>query len=355
MMTWLQGVALSGRVSAKNRLLVFGLLSVALAVAARARPLKVYILAGQSNMQGHAAVRTFPHIGMDPETAPLLEDMLDADGNPRVLEDVYITYVSEDRSGAPTEKRGALSAGYGARDDTIGPEFTFGITLGKAIEEPILLIKTAWGGTSLASHFRPPSGATEDAPTGEYYQRMVRHVRAVLADPGRFHPAYDPASGYELAGFVWLQGWNDMTDRGTYPHRDEPGGYALYTELLAHLIRDVRRDLSAPAMRFVIGVLGVGGPTDQYPTPRFRGIHQNFRDAMAAPAAMPEFGDTVVAVLTERYWDHQLAAAVSKRDDRTDEEKVIAQGASNQGFHYLGSGKMFAQFGKAFAEAMLGR
>ena len=34
------------------------------------------------------------------------------------------------------------------------------------------------------------------------------------------------------------------------------------------------------------------------------------------------------------------------------EQKIIA-GASNAGFHYLGSGKMMAQIGKAFAEAML--
>ncbi len=334
---------------------VCGLFCFALAATVRAGPLKVYILAGQSNMQGTAAVRTFPHIGMDPETAPLLARMLDAEGEPRVIEQVRITYLSEDRSGNPVERHGPLTTGFGVRDDTIGPEFMFGIHMHESLNEPILLIKTAWGGKSLAQDFRPPSGATEEFPTGEYYRRMMAHVRQVLADPGRYHPAYNPDDGVEIAGFVWFQGWNDMTNRGTYPERDRPGGYALYTQLLAHLIRDVRAELNTPDLRFVIGVLGVGGPTELYDNPRFRGIHQNFRDAMAAPADMDEFGDTVVAVLTERFWDHQLEAAVAKRDDRTPEEEEIAQGASNQGFHYLGSGKMFAQFGKAFAEAMLGR
>ena len=51
---------------------------------AAAKPLKVFILAGQSNMEGHAAVSTFDHIGMDPKTAPLLKDMRNADGTPRV-------------------------------------------------------------------------------------------------------------------------------------------------------------------------------------------------------------------------------------------------------------------------------
>ena len=41
---------------------------ISLCSSAAAKPLKVYILAGQSNMEGHAAVRTFDHIGMDPAT-----------------------------------------------------------------------------------------------------------------------------------------------------------------------------------------------------------------------------------------------------------------------------------------------
>ena len=39
--------------------------------AAEAKPLKVYILAGQSNMEGHARVETFDYIGDDPATARL--------------------------------------------------------------------------------------------------------------------------------------------------------------------------------------------------------------------------------------------------------------------------------------------
>ncbi|MBL8869938.1 MAG: hypothetical protein JNK90_09085, partial [Planctomycetaceae bacterium] len=38
-------------------------------------PLKVFILAGQSNMEGHAEIRTFDYIGKDPATAPLLKEM----------------------------------------------------------------------------------------------------------------------------------------------------------------------------------------------------------------------------------------------------------------------------------------
>jgi len=39
------------------------------------KPVKVFILAGQSNMQGHASVSTIDYIGDDPKTAPMLLEM----------------------------------------------------------------------------------------------------------------------------------------------------------------------------------------------------------------------------------------------------------------------------------------
>jgi hypothetical protein len=326
-----------------------------MANAVVAGPLKVYILAGQSNMQGHAHRSTFDYMGKDPATASILKDMLDSKGEPRLLEAVQIAYLSEDRSGAPTEKNGPLTVGFGADDNKIGPEFTFGITMHKMLGEPILLIKTAWGGKSLHTDFRPPSASSDTKPTGAYYTRMLAHVRKVLSDPGKIHPQYNPQAGYEIAGFVWFQGWNDMVDGGIYPQRGKPGGYALYTDLLADFIRDVRRDLAAPDMRFVIGVLGVGGPTELYTSPRYVPIHQGFRDAMAAPAALPEFAGNVAVVLTETFWDQKLDEVVSKREGRTAEEEEIARGASNKGFHYLGAAKILGPIGKAFAEAMVER
>src|SRR5205809_5463237 len=57
------------------------------------KPLKVFILAGQSNMQGHAAVSTFDSLADDPKTAPLLKEMRDKEGSPRVCNRVWITSV----------------------------------------------------------------------------------------------------------------------------------------------------------------------------------------------------------------------------------------------------------------------
>jgi alpha-galactosidase len=300
-------------------------------------PLKVFILAGQSNMQGHANVKTFDYIGKDPKTAPMLHEMLASDAKPKVCEHVWISYVSPDRG--ETEKVGKLTAGFGASEECIGPEFTFGIYMEKLLGEPILLIKTAWGGKSLNTDFRPPGAgpyefneaqlenfkkqgkdiaaekAAKAEATGRYYRLMIEHVKKVLADPKKVCPAYEPARGFELAGFVWFQGWNDLVDSGTYPQRDKPGGYDAYSKVLAQFIRDVRSDLKAPRMPFVIGVLGVGGPTADYgpEEQRYKATHQTFRDAMAAPAGMAEFKGSVVNVLTEKCWDPLQTAAEKKK------------------------------------------
>jgi len=313
-----------------------------------AAPLKVFILAGQSNMQGHASISTFDYLAKDPKTAPLLAEMRGKDGKPTVCDKVWISYLSQDRGGKDMVKEGKLTAGFAAREDTIGPEFTFGITMEKHLKEPILIIKTAWGGKSLHTDFRPPSASPEGA--GTYYKLMVDHVNQVLKDPQKVVPSYNHKDGFEIAGFLWFQGWNDLVDGNAYPQRGKPGGYDKYTENMAHFIRDVRKNLNAPKMPFVIGVLGVNGPAETFDGPRYKSIYQTFRDAQAAPASMPEFKGNVAAVLTENFWDHQLAAARDKKK-RTPEEEEIAKGASNQGFHYYGAAKFFGPAGKAFADA----
>jgi len=383
------------------------------------KPLRVFILAGQSNMEGHAKVETFDYIGDDPATAPLLQKMRDSDGKPTVCDGVWISYFTGigEKNG---EGFGKLTAGYGSRQQPnqdggkIGPEFTFGLTMDSAYDGPVLIIKTAWGGKSLHTDFRSPSGgpyelndyqrklyygpkghgvpenmekwlAEKKRDTGRYYQLMIEHVKRVLADPKRVCPEYDPAAGYEIAGFVWLQGFNDLVDGHTYPERNNPDRFALYSDLLSHFIRDVRKDLDAPKMPFVIGVLGVDGLKANQDI-------LSFRKAMAAPALLPEFQGNVFAVETAPFWSDELAAIDKKHDQvrqmghflnskhkdhanadgkMTDaqkqaylkefEAKLISpeevalwkRGASNAGYHYLGCAKTFASMGKAFADALL--
>ena len=374
-----------------------------------AKPLKVYLLVGQSNMQGHAAERTLKHLGMDPKTKPLLKAIQNADGTAKVHDQIWISSI--DTSEESGVKEGKLTVGYGAggREPKIGPELTFGITMQQHIGEPILIIKTSWGGKSLNTDFRSPSAGpyqfneqqienfkkrNKDVAaerkaraerTGVYYRLMLEHIRKVLGDIKRVYPKYDAKAGYELAGFVWFQGWNDMVDGGTYPTRGQPGSYEAYSKNLAHFIRDVRKDLKAPELPFVIGVMGAGGPIAEYgpDQKRYAGIHGEFRKAMAAPSKLPEFKGNVSAVFTENYWDGQLGELVNRRGQlnakrrelyqdqsltRAQREKILTEfnaklftkeeqaileaGVSNAAYHYLGSAKILTQIGQAFAESL---
>jgi hypothetical protein len=133
-------------------------------------------------------------------------------------------------------------------------------------------------------------------------------------------------------------------------------------------------------MPFVIGVMGVGGETTDKNM-------LEFRQAMTAPARLPEFRGRVVAVPTAPFWDERLGAIDAKHAQvnqrrwelgnqvkagkltqaeadqqvKEFEEKLIteedrklwARGASNAGYHYLGCAKTFARMGRAFADAFL--
>jgi len=389
--------------------------------AVQAKPLKVFILCGQSNMEGHAKISTFEAMKQDPVTRLIYREMVDGSGNPITCRDVWISYFTAggDNMG---EGFGKLTAGFGSRrnpaeaSDKIGPEFTFGIYAQKALREPVLIIKTAWGGKSIHTDFRPPSAgpypfsekelenlkkrgrnlkevkADKAEQTGRFYRLMIEHVRKVLKDVKRVYPNYDSKDGYELAGFAWFQGWNDMVASGTYPNRGQPGGYDAYSECMAHFIRDVRKDLKAPDMKFVIGVMGVGGPLDKYASQRYVPIHGSFREAMATPASMPEFKGNVAAVRTAPFWDARLQQIEDKQGkvkqmagflkskhkdhpnkdgsmdakaqkaylDKYRTELISAEddayakiARSNAAYHYFGSAKTMARIGKAFAEAII--
>ena len=92
-----------------------GLMS-GIASQAAAKPLKVFILAGQSNMQGHVNVSTFDSMADDPKTAPILKEMRNADGTPRVCEKVWISSIGCAGDGwyDVIEQKGKLTAGFGA-------------------------------------------------------------------------------------------------------------------------------------------------------------------------------------------------------------------------------------------------
>jgi hypothetical protein len=267
---------------------------------------------------------------------------------------------------------GPVSIGYGARSTAIGPEYAFGMMMEKALDQPVLIIKTSWGGKSLHYDFRPPSAgpyqptanekagqerwkakkaawdaylagggtpaamvnldkeiraienqkrdlqqqirklpkeqqaaqqttvnelnaqsremrarlvpAPGEMPTrdkaGFYWREMTGFVNKVLADPIKYHPQYDAQAGYQVAGAVWFQGFNDQFD---------PEYYGNYSGNMVHFIQDLRQAVKEPKMPFVIGVMG---------TMSYR--EESLRNPVCAgqrqAAKAPELAGTVAAV-----------------------------------------------------------
>jgi hypothetical protein len=307
-------------------LLTFLAALICSADAAEPLPVKVFVLAGQSNMEGQAVVDlagkdynegsgTLAELMRNPAKAAMFAHLRGADGNWSVRDDVWVRYQREKQ---PLLK-GPLGVGYTVYGGThhFGAELQFGHVVGDRLENPVLLIKTAWGGKSLSKDFRPPSSGGE---TGTYYQKMIEEVRTALANlPAEFAAA--AGRRHELAGFVWWHGWND----GCEPKTAVPE----YEQNLANLIHDVRRDLNAPKLPVVIGELT--GPWVDAP-PEW----EQLRKAQAAVAARPEFVGTVAFVPTRNF--------VRKPENSPN---------PTHGHHEFGNAETYFLVGEALGKAMV--
>jgi hypothetical protein len=231
-------------------ILVSGLIS--LRAAEPAKPLKVFILAGQSNMEGQSVADlegkdynngkgTLNALLKSRSKAMLVQNLKSPNGQWALRDDVWVRYQPENQPA----KIGPLTLGYTPYDGAhhFGPELQFGYLMGDYFTNQVLLIKTAWGGKSLYKDFRPPSSGGQ---VGPYYTKMIADVKTALDRLKTDFPAYNN-KGYELSGFVWYQGWNDGVD----PKRAVPE----YEQNLVNLIHDVRKDLKTPKLPVVVGEL----------------------------------------------------------------------------------------------------
>ena len=352
----------------------------------KTKPVQVFILAGQSNMEGKGGIDPLlNHQIQAPDTKDFFAH-LHKDGQYIERDDVWINYLT---------RKGNLTVGYGS-PGKIGPELEFGNTMGNHFSEQVFLIKTAWGGKSIARDFRPPSSglpsgekldefvlslakrdynnavkkewnllkkenpeaSRKDAEAnltlsmdsilaekkdefrkmvieshGHYYRLMMEEIRTNLAALKERFPAYE-GQGYEISGFVWFQGWNDQ-------YNDFQNEYA---ENMKNFIKDVRKDLNSPKLPFVIGIMGQNG---------FKEAKGNMAIVKAAQVSMneiDEFKGNVRAIPTDVYWDKKADEAYPTWRQNFEEWKKIG---SDHPYHYLGSTLFFSRAGKGFAETML--
>ncbi len=298
-----------------------------------------------------------------------------------VSDRVYITSIADSN-----RRSGKLAVGFGGSQAKIGPEYGFGLSIAEKVDGPVLLIKTSWGGKSLHYDFRPPSlpdyretqsyreylaavekyetdlaayneamqaadeeakqqlraprapRAVDPARAGHFWREMVQQVSTVLADPKQSHPDYDADAGYEIAGFVWFQGFNDQFSEDFRSN---------YKNNMVAFIKDIRKEFKTPKMPFVIGILGTGRAQSE------EAVYENAVSiAQREAAAVPEFKGNVVAV--ESYTDYALDSLEVFNAGWARHNYLWGLVGSDRPFHYLGSGKFFVRLGDAFATAMAG-
>lgn len=128
-------------------------------VADHTKPIKVFLMLGQSNMLGVGKIR-------DPErpqgTLESLKDRYphlvnDTTGEWTVRQDVVSVLKNSVGSNVSSFLQVGQGMGYGSTSaNYVGPELQFGHVLGHVFEEPVLLLKVATGNRALGWDFCPP-------------------------------------------------------------------------------------------------------------------------------------------------------------------------------------------------------
>ena len=373
---------------------------------------KVFILAGQSNMEG----RGFPeplawqvtqpqyrerytHFIQDGDydafTAKVAEtrDPHDRRKTPTYLwstrHDVWINYLG---------KHGDLTVGYGAPREGFGPEFNFGHVIGDYYDEQVLIIKTSWGGRALARGFLPPSSmlsdqayatqAAEQNATNEAWNRTepakIEAYNKRISEENKtaekkkrlrqFKPRemvtteqYKSQFGKDYRNMV-----KEVHDCLAQLGERFPGyrgqGYELqgfvwfqgwndqyqdrwltYEKNMANFIRDLRKEFNVPNLAVVIGQMGHGGLQPDKPgSPR-----DYIKKAQAAVAEYPEFQGTVLCVKTDRFWDMDAHAIYTGPGGWSKDIEKWRHFGNDHPYHYYGSPWCFAQIGSAFGKGMI--
>lgn len=304
-----------------RHLLLAAISALPLAAQQEAPVVRVFLLAGQSNMEGHGVVDldderdynggrgTLAAFLRDPANAAAWPGIRTADGTWVVRDDVFVTY----RPQHGPRKAGPLSIGYAVYEGRhhMGPELGIGRALGNRFEEPVLLVKTAWGGKSLAQDFRPPSAGGE---TGSYYLQMLAEYREAIAGIATDHPQL-AKHRVQLDGVIWFQGWNDACD---------DKATAEYATNLPHLIGDLRREFKDPMLPFVAGETGNWDGDE-------------FRTAQRAGCFAPEVAKGTRFVATRRF----LRPPAESPN-------------TSHGHHWYGNAESYLRAGDALGRAMAG-
>jgi len=315
------------------------------------KPVKVYIMLGQSNMLGFGRVEP-------QETKGSLEFLVKVKGKyPHLVDDagdwttrhdVRYVHVMDQRGVdyKDMEKFGDVRNEWLTPKKSFGPELGFGHVVGHFHDQPVLLLKACIGNRSLGWDLLPPGSerfefdgkiyagykdvanfwekGTEPTPVpwyaGRQYDADTAHAKAVLKNLAKYYPGYQ-GQGYEVAGFVWWQG-----------HKDQNAALASrYEQNLVRLIKSLRQDFDSPNAKFVLAT-GCGNPGRD-------GFGLQIAEAQLAvdgdSEKYPEFKGNVKAVDVRSMWRDADVSPV------------------NQGHHYNHNAETYYEVGDALGRAMV--
>ncbi len=305
------------------------------------KPVKVFILMGQSNMLG------FGRVGPEDKNGTLTyltkkqgkyPHLLDDAGNWTERKDVRNVHVMTGRD----MKNDWLTV-KGAH---IGPDMQFGCLMGELLDEPVLVLKSCIGNRSLGWDLLPPGSeqfefdgkiyagykesplswdkGTDPKPinwyAGKQYDTDIADAKRVLGNLSKYYPDYKD-QGYEVAGFVWWQG-----------HKDQNAAHASrYERNLVHLIKTLRKEFEAPSAKFALATIAFGGE-------KLGGHGLTVDKAQLAvdgdAGKYQEFKGNVKAIDARPFWR---------------EKDVSPSGA---GYHYNHNAETYMEVGNALGRAM---
>lgn len=306
------------------------------------KPVKVFILMGQSNMFGMGKVGpedkngTLEYVTKKDKKFPYL---IDDAGQWTERRDVRFVQVMQKGASMTTQHNEWLTV----KGATIGPEIAFGHIMGQVLAEPVLVLKSCIGNRSLGWDLLPPGserfvvdGKTyagyKDTPdswiegqpknevawyAGKQYDDDTTNAKNVLGELDKYYPG---TQKYEVAGFVWWQGHKDQN----------PVHASHYEQNLVNLIKSLRNDFKAPKAPFVLATIGFDGWKLKEPGVTIANAQLAMNDAKKHP----EFAGNVKCVESRDFW------------------KDASVSPTGAGYHYNGNAETYMEVGNALGWAM---
>jgi hypothetical protein len=225
------------------------------------KPVKVFILMGRSNMLGKGLIsgknkkmfqQSLEHAVKDKKRfLPLYNASA---GEWSIYRNVRNVGVSTGSKGMHQSEWLGENKNVGRRINDLGfdPDVQFGYIMSQVLgDSPVMLLKSCMrsGESPERWNFGTKKTKSIDWHAGKQYDMDVANAKQILGNLSDYFPGVTHGN-YEIAGFVWWQGEQDL---------HFPGGVRRYEENLVNMIDILRRDFHAPRAKFAITSIGFNG------------------------------------------------------------------------------------------------